>query len=168
MTTEKDDRELQELESEFGELFTTTRQEPTSGQLVVMRQRAIAMASKKSLSTWWHSLRWMGAGAAVAAASLLALVFYQNPIETNGPLVAINDVVSADIRQMTDDELEQLPGHLALEEFLADDYFADESEWASITSMDLFYGPMPGDDPDEWDGVYDHLLAQNMADEFGF
>jgi hypothetical protein len=169
MKTENDERELQELEQEFGELFSQTRQEPTPGQVAVMRQQATAIGEKVGLSGWLHSLRWMGAGAAVTAAALLALALFQIPIETSGPLVASNDVRTADIYESSGAEPTHLSGYLTVEESLAADYwFADESEWASTTSLDLFYGPMPGDDPEEWDGVYDHLLAQNMADEFGF
>jgi hypothetical protein len=168
MKNEKDERELQELEQEFGELFSQTRQEPTAGQVAVMRQQAAAIGEKVGLTGWLHSLRWMGAGAAVTAAALLALALFQTPIETSGPLVASNDIRTADVYLSEGAGPTHLSSLLTVEESLADDYwFADENEWANATSFDLFYGPMPGDDPDEWDGVYDHLLAQNMADEFG-
>ena len=169
MATERDERELQDLEAEFGKLFAETSEIPTPRQVVVMRQRAESIAARSGLKNWWHSLRWMGAGAAVAAAALLALALFQPPIKTVGPMVANHDSRHGDILLLTAQEVVLQAGYLAVEESLADDYWsAEESEWASATSFDLLYGPMPGDDAEEWDGLYDHLLAQNMADDNGF
>lgn len=169
MKNDRDEQELQELEAEFGELFAATGQEPTPRQIAAMRQRAESMGTGRDIRNWWHSLRWMGAGAAVTAAALLALALFQQPPEPTGEFVASNDVRAGDIRSVAPDTLAQLAGFLAVEESLADDFwFAEENEWATATSLDLFYGPMPGDDLGEWDGLYDHLLAQNMAEELLF
>ncbi len=169
MTDERDKRELQELEAEFGELFAATRQEPTANQLMAMRQRAEAVGEKRGVTSWWQSLRWMGAGAIATAAALLALALFQQPTPTTKELVASNGIHSADILATEPDAAALLSGPGTVEEALAADFwFTEENEWASTTSFDLFYGPMPGDDPAEWDGLYDHLLAQNMAEEMGF
>lgn len=167
MTNDRDERELLELEAEFGELFAATRQEPTANQMVAMRQRAETIG-EAGRGVWWQSLRWMGVGAVAMAAALLTLVLFQDPAPPTGIVVATNDISRAD-GAVNSPDADSMLAAVGIEEALAADFwFTEENEWASATSFDLFYGPMPGDDPQEWDGLYDHLLAQNMSDDVEF
>jgi hypothetical protein len=167
MTDDLDPRELARLEAEMGELFTATRSFATPTQIAQMTRRAGAIGRSPGGPSWWQSLRWLAAGAALSAAALLALALLQ-PGQLPGPtrsMVAARDVAGID-QAMALGSLESLDVSDDVLEFSF--FLTEEDEWTIATSFDLFYGPLPDDDPAQWDGLYDHLLAENAPEEVLF
>lgn len=165
MRREPDQKELQELESEMGALFDASTREPDAIQVARMTRRAQDAVQPRPQVSWWASLRWMAAGAALSAAALLALAIThpEPPTPAGEAVVAMADVRSADrvvpLAESASGEIEGVGAAL---------FLVEDDELAIGASFDLFYGPMPGDDLAQWDGLYDHLLAEGDGDEFLF